>query len=196
MKKLLLATHNQGKVLEFKALMKDHNVEVLSLFDINYELEIEETGVTFEENALIKARTIAKQYSMMTIADDSGLVIDALDGRPGVYSAIYAGEPRDDEANIDKVLAEMKDVPESERSARFICVLAMVDEAGNEHVVCGQCEGVILTERRGTNGFGYDPIFYNPSVRKTMAEMSKAEKNAVSHRRKAIDALKEKMKKL
>ena len=176
--------------------MKDHDVEVLSLFGINYESEIEETGVTFKENALIKARTIAKQYNVMTIADDSGLSIDALEGRPGVYSAIYAGEPKDDEANIDKVLLEMKDVPDSERLAKFICVLAIVDEAGKEYFVRGECEGVVLPERRGTNGFGYDPIFYVPGVGKTMAELSKAEKNAISHRRKAVDQLAEVIEKI
>jgi len=196
MEKMVLATKNAGKVDELKALLRDHDVEVLSLLDLNYEPEIEETGTTFVENALIKARTIFEEYGLLTIADDSGLEIDALDGRPGVYSAIYAGEPKDDIANMDKVLAEMKDVPISERTARFRCTLVIVDKAGHEHVVHGKCEGMILEEKRGSNGHGYDPIFHVPAVDQTMAQMTEAEKNTLSHRKKAFDQLEQLIEKL
>jgi len=196
MKKMVLATKNAGKVHELKALLKDHDVEVLSLLDLHYEPEIEETGTTFEENALIKARAIAKEYGLLTIADDSGLEIDALDGRPGVYSAIYGGEPKDDIANLNKVLSEMKNVPESKRTARFRCTLVIIDEAGQEQLVHGKCEGFILDEARGSNGHGYDPIFYVPAVNQTMAEMTSDEKNTLSHRKKAFDQLEQRIERL
>jgi len=196
MKQILMATKNVGKINEFRHLMEPHGITVLSLLDINYEDEIEETGSTFEENALIKAREIAIQYQVMTIADDSGLEIDALEGRPGVFSARYAGDARSDEANVDKILFEMKDVPESERYARFVCVLAVVDREGKELVVRGECTGLILNEKRGTSGFGYDPIFYLPALGKTMAQLSKDEKNAISHRGNAFKLLEERMDEL
>jgi len=196
MKKIVLATKNAGKVDELKALLKDHDVTVLSLLDLGYEPEIEEVGMTFIENALIKARTIFEEYGLLTIADDSGLEIDALDGRPGVDSAIYAGHPKDDQANMDKVLTELKNVPQSSRTARFRCTLVIIDEAGQEHVVHGKCEGRILDEKRGLNGHGYDPIFYVPEASLTMAEMTGAEKNTLSHRRKAFDQLEKMIEKL
>jgi len=186
MKKMIFATKNKGKILEFAQMMEKHEIEVLSLLDINYEDEIEENGETFEENALIKAREIASQYQTTVIADDSGLSIDVLNGAPGVYSARYAGEVRSDKANIDKVLEELKGIPDDERTARFVCILAIVDETGKEVVVSGTCEGKIWHEKRGSEGFGYDPIFYLPQLGKTMAELSKDEKNALSHRGKAF----------
>lgn len=196
MRQILIATKNIGKINEFKHLMKRYEVEVVSLLDINYEPEIEETGLTFEANALIKAREIATQYKVMTIADDSGLEIDALEGRPGVFSARYAGGARSDDANMDKVLSEMTEVSESERQARFVCVLAVVDEKGKAFTVRGECEGMILNEKRGTSGFGYDPIFYVPKLSKTMAELSKDEKSAISHRGNAFKKLGERMNEL
>lgn len=186
MKKIIFATKNIGKLNEFTRLMAKYDLEVLSLIDINYEAEIIEDGVTFEENALIKARTIAEQYNSPVIADDSGLIIDALDGAPGVYSAIYAGDHASDDENIVKVLAELADVEASKRTARFVCVLAIVDANGKEIVVSGECEGEILTKKRGLKGFGYDPIFYLPQLGKTMAELSRDEKNALSHRANAF----------
>jgi len=195
MKKIILATKNAGKVHEFAQMMERYEIEVLSLLDLNYEDEIEENGVTFEENALIKAREIALQYKATVVADDSGLSIDALNGAPGVYSARYAclvsnaGEIRSDEANMDKVLEELKNVPDNERTARFVCALAIVDENGKETVVHGTCEGKIWHEKRGLEGFGYDPIFYLPQLDKTMAELSKDEKNALSHRGNAFKKL-------
>ena len=189
MKKIILATKNAGKVRELTQMMETHEIEILSLLDINYEAEIEETGTTFEENALIKAREIALKYKTTVIADDSGLSIDALNGAPGVYSARYAGRPCNDDANMDKVLEALKDVPDHERTARFVCVLAIVDETGKETVVHGTCEGKIWHEKRGLEGFGYDPIFYLPQLDKTMAELSKDEKNALSHRGNAFKKL-------
>jgi len=186
MKKIIFATKNIGKLNEFIRLMAKYDLEVLSLIDINYEAKIIEDGVTFEENALIKARTIAEQYNFPVIADDSGLIIDALDGAPGVYSAIYAGDHASDDENIVKVLAELADVEASKRTARFVCVLAIVDANGKEIVVSGECEGEILTKKRGLKGFGYDPIFYLPQLGKTMAELSRDEKNALSHRANAF----------
>jgi len=186
MKKIIFATHNVGKVREFAQMMGKYKVEVLSLLDINYEDEISENGTTFEENALIKAREIASQYKSIVVADDSGLEIDALHGAPGVYSARYAGISRCDNANMEKVLEGLKDVPAKERTARFVCVLVLIDEKGEEVVVRGTCEGEIWHEKRGTSGFGYDPIFYLPELDKTMAELSKDEKNALSHRGSAF----------
>lgn len=189
MKKIILATQNRGKIREFKQMMAKYEVEVLSLLDINYTDEIEETGMTFEENALIKAREIALKHHAIVIADDSGLTIDELNGEPGVYSARYAGQMRSDEDNIDKVLIKLKDVPSDKRTAQFVCVLATVDEVGKETIVRGVCEGEILYERRGLGGFGYDPIFYLPELEKTMAQLSDDEKNAISHRALAFKKL-------
>ena len=189
MKKIVLATHNAGKVREFAQIIKRHEIEVLSLSDIGYEDEIEENGATFEENALIKARQIAKQFKTAVVADDSGLEVDALNKEPGVYSARYAGPNRSDEENMDKVLEGLKNVPANERTAQFVCALAFIDETGKETVVRGTCEGQILHEKRGDEGFGYDPIFYLPQLDKTMAQLAKAEKNALSHRANAFKQL-------
>ncbi|MTN19085.1 XTP/dITP diphosphatase, partial [Turicibacter sanguinis] len=166
-----------------------YNIQVKSLLDLGDVTEIEENGETFEENALIKAREIAKKYKKLVIADDSGLEVDALNKRPGVYSARYAGEGRDDAKNIDKVLTELEGIEEKNRSARFVCALALVTENGEEYVVRGECEGQILTHRQGNEGFGYDPIFYLPSIQKTMAEIPKSEKNVLSHRADAFKKL-------
>jgi len=189
MKKIILATKNIGKVLEFTQMMEKHGLKILSLHDINYDGEIEENGLTFEENALIKAREIAFLSKTTVVADDSGLVIDALNGAPGVYSARYAGDTCNDDANMDKVLEELKSIPDNERTARFVCALAVVNADGGETVVRGTCEGKIWHEKRGLKGFGYDPIFYLPQLNKTMAELSKDEKNALSHRGNAFKKL-------
>jgi len=190
MQKIILATQNRGKVNEFRQMLADYQVEVLSLIDLNYQNEIEETGSTFTENALIKARAIATENpGVMVIADDSGLAVDALSGKPGVYSARYAGTDATDDENIDKLLAELQMVETKKRSARFVCVLVVIDEKGKECIVTGTCEGQILSERRGTAGFGYDPIFYVPKLMKTTAEMDQDEKSAISHRGQAFAKL-------
>ncbi|WP_408007120.1 XTP/dITP diphosphatase [Pseudalkalibacillus sp. A8] len=189
MKKVIIASHNEGKVKEFREMFKEFGLKVVSLRDLDFHEEIEENGSTFKENASIKAETIANHFQEPVIADDSGLEIDALDGRPGIYSARYAGEEKDDEANLKKVLAEMEHVPEKDRSARFICVLAIARPGKETSSVEGKCEGIILHEKRGDHGFGYDPIFYLPAMGKTLAQLEPGEKNKISHRAKALREL-------
>lgn len=189
MEELIIATKNKGKAKEFAELFEPLGFRVKTLLDYPDAPDIEETGKTFEENALLKAVGISNIFQKIVIADDSGLVIDALDGRPGVYSARYAGTDKDDEANIQKVLFEMKDVPEEKRTAHFHCTLALVVPGKDPIIVEGTCNGLILTEKRGNNGFGYDPIFYLPHLKKTMAEITSEEKNRISHRGNAIRKL-------
>ena len=188
MKQVVIATKNKGKAKDFEALFRPFGYEVVTMFEVAPDVEIEETGTTFEENAILKAETLAKMLGQIVIADDSGLAIDALNGEPGVYSARYAGD-HDDEANIVKVLENMKDVPEDQRTARFCCALAIAGPNMETKTVFGTCEGVIAHEKKGTNGFGYDPIFYVPALEQHMAELSAEEKGAISHRGNAIRKL-------
>ena len=188
MKQVVIATKNKGKAKDFEALFTPLGFEVVTMFDVAPDMEIEETGTTFEENAVLKAETLAKALNMIVIADDSGLVVDALDGAPGVYSARYAGD-HDDEANIVKVLENLADVPEEKRTARFMCALAIAGPKIDTTTVFGTCEGIILEEKRGTNGFGYDPIFFVPEQGRAMAELTPEEKGAISHRGNAIRKL-------
>jgi XTP/dITP diphosphohydrolase len=185
-KKVIIATKNKGKAKEFERMLSPKGYEVLTLLDLPDFKDIEETGETFEENAVLKAEEASAVLNEMVIADDSGLIIDALDGRPGVYSARYAGEDKDDNANIEKVLAELDGVPFHERTARFYCVLAIAAPNRETTLYSGACEGKILDERRGTNGFGYDPIFFVEDKEKSMAELSSIEKAGISHRGKAL----------
>lgn len=189
MKKIIIATKNKGKAKDFEALFGPLGYEVLTLHDVAEDMDVEETGTTFEENALLKATALANHLQTMVIADDSGLEIDALDGRPGIYSARYAGEEKSDDANIDKVLEELKDVKESERTARFVCAIAVASPTSKPFTVRGTCEGIIAQERKGTNGFGYDPIFFVPTENKMMAELTAEEKGAISHRGNALQLL-------
>ncbi|MBS4216967.1 XTP/dITP diphosphatase [Bacillus sp. FJAT-49711] len=189
-KQVIIATKNRGKAKEFETLFSTLDFEILTLLDLQHAPDVEETGNTFDENAIIKAEAISNMTGKIVIADDSGLVIDELDGRPGIFSARYAGEDKNDEANIDKVLFEMKDVPEEKRTARFFCALAISGPSMETVVVNGKCEGIILNERQGENGFGYDPIFYVEDSGKSMAEMSSNEKNKMSHRAAALRNLK------
>lgn len=182
MKEVLIATNNRGKAKDFETLFQPFGVQVLTLNDIEEAIDVEETGVTFEENAILKAETVARLLNKIVIADDSGLEIDALNGAPGVYSARYAGTEKSDEANIDKVLAELGTVPTEGRTARFRCVLAVAGPGLQTETFSGSCEGLIHTERKGTNGFGYDPIFYVPEQERMMAELSPEEKSLISHR--------------
>ncbi|MBK3493492.1 XTP/dITP diphosphatase [Viridibacillus sp. YIM B01967] len=188
MKQVVIATKNKGKAKDFEAIFGPLGFEVVTLFDVAPDLDIEETGTTFEENAILKAETVAKLLGKIVIADDSGLQIDALNGEPGVYSARYAGD-HDDEANMQKVLKNLEGVKVEERTARFYCALAIAGPNQVTTTVFGTCEGVILTEKRGTNGFGYDPIFFVPQLNKAMAELTPAEKGAISHRGNAIRLL-------
>lgn len=196
MKSIIIATKNKGKAKEFEQLFSKYGIEVKTLVDVPEIPDIEETGTTFEENAVIKAEAISKISSSYVVADDSGLVIDALEGRPGVFSARYAGPDKDDEANIDKVLGEMDGVRDEKRTARFYCALAIAGPGFETVTVNGTCEGLILNERHGSGGFGYDPIFYVPSEGKTMAEMSADRKNELSHRAAAMKNLEPLIEKL
>lgn len=181
MKELILASNNLHKVEEIKSILNNYNI--LTLNEIGFTDEIEENGNTFEENALIKARTIAKFAGKTTIADDSGLAIDLLDGRPGVFSARYSKE-QTDEKNIEKVLLELNG---QKSKAKFVSVIALVKPNGTELTFRGECHGEIIFEKRGTNGFGYDPIFYVPSLDKTFAELSAEQKNSISHRKQSLE---------
>ncbi|WP_034757123.1 XTP/dITP diphosphatase [Rossellomorea vietnamensis] len=188
-KRVIIATKNRGKAKEFQHMFAPYGYEVQTLLDLPHIEDVEETGVTFEENAILKAETVASELGALVIADDSGLAIDALEGRPGVYSARYAGEEKSDEANMAKVLEELESVEESDRTARFHCVLAIAGPDMETKTVTGSCEGMILREKRGTNGFGYDPIFFVPSLGKTMAELTQDEKSQISHRGHALEKL-------
>ena len=193
MKEVLIATNNRGKAKDFEILFKPLGVQVLTLNDIEEDIDVEETGHTFEANAILKAETVARLLGKIVIADDSGLEIDALGGAPGVYSARYAGTDKNDEANIDKVLQELETASEGGRNARFRCVLAIAGPGLKTETFSGSCEGVIHTERLGTNGFGYDPIFFVPQLNRTMAQLSAEEKSAISHRGAALSQLKLKL---
>lgn len=184
--KILLATQNLGKVRELRELLVDEEIEVLSLQDISDWEDVEENGVTFADNAALKAREAVQRTGLIALADDSGLEVDALEGAPGVYSARYAGEPKDDERNNDKLLQLLETIPEDKRTARFRCALVMVTPSGEEYLTEGAVEGRILTQRRGLDGFGYDPVFYLPEFARTMAELTLAEKNKLSHRAQAF----------
>lgn len=183
---ILLATANQGKVKELEEMLAGEAISVLSLSAFPDFPEIEETGLTFAENALLKARAAAAWTGLVALADDSGLEVDALGGEPGVFSARYAGEPKDDERNIEKLLYKLEGIPEEERTARFRSSLAIVCPDGQEFLTEGKVEGRILFAKRGTGGFGYDPVFYLPERQKTMAELSLEEKNSLSHRAQAF----------
>ena len=187
-KEVVLATGNEGKIKEFSNLLEGVFGKIISLSDLGSPPEVVEDGLTFRDNALKKAREIAQYSGKLTLADDSGLEVDALNGRPGIYSARYSGEGATNKTNIVKLLAELGDNPN--RKARFVCVLALVDPNGEELVVEGFCEGVILGKPRGEGGFGYDPVFYLPDRRKTMAEVEPELKNTISHRANALKRLK------
>lgn len=186
MAQLLLATKNLGKLKEFRELIQDSSWQVLSLQDFPDIPDIEENGTTFQENAHIKAEAVAKATGIITIADDSGLEVDYLNGAPGVYSARFAGEPKDDTKNNEKLLSLIKDVAQEKRTARFRCVIAIVVPERETFYCDGVCEGIIGTDLIGDNGFGYDPLFYLPQFDKTMAQLSMEEKNNISHRGKAF----------
>ncbi|WP_339162446.1 XTP/dITP diphosphatase [Siminovitchia sp. FSL W7-1587] len=196
MKSIIVATKNKGKAKEFEQLFSRYGIEVKTLLDFPDVPDVEETGETFAENAILKAETIAKLSGQYVVADDSGLMVDVLDGRPGVYSARYAGPGKDDNANIDKVLQELDGVKEKDRTSRFYCALALAGPELKTITVNGTCEGIILQERRGTGGFGYDPIFYVPSEDCSMAELTPETKNNISHRAQAMKKLERYIKKL
>lgn len=187
---LVLATHNLGKVREFREMLKEIKIlDILSLLQFpDYQLP-EETGVTFEENAILKAEHAAKHLQKWVLADDSGLIIPALKGAPGVFSKRYAGDEASDAENRRKLLSEMKEMEGIARSAYFECCLALAAPEGLKKTVTGICEGMISFQEKGRNGFGYDPLFVKHDYDKTFAELDEHTKNRVSHRRKAIDKL-------
>ncbi|MGC7869934.1 XTP/dITP diphosphatase [Desulfosporosinus sp. SYSU MS00001] len=184
--KILLATQNQGKVSELQDLLADVEIEVVSLRDLPDWEEVEENGETFAENAALKARAAVQRTGLIALADDSGLEVDALNGAPGVFSARFAGEPKDDERNNDKLLELLATIPEDKRTARFRCALVIAAPEGKEYLTEGTVEGKILRQRRGTDGFGYDPLFLVPELGRTLAEVTLAEKNDLSHRARAF----------
>jgi XTP/dITP diphosphohydrolase len=190
MRRIVLATSNPGKVREFSAALIGLDVDILpqSAFDVP---EVEETGLTFVENAILKARNAARHTGLPALADDSGLAVDALGGAPGVYSARYAGPGADDRANIDKLLAELREVPAERRAARFHCVLVLLHHpADPTPLICqASWEGLITFEPYGSGGFGYDPVFLVPEEAQTAAELDLAVKNRLSHRGQALAQL-------
>ena len=188
--KLVLATRNKGKIAEIKEILADFQaIELLSLADFPDLPKIEETGTTFEENAILKAKTIAKLTGYLTLADDSGLTVEYLNGAPGVYSARYAGENATDAENNAKLLKALAGVPWEKREAAFVCVIALCWPQGECYTCEGRCEGIIALEPKGNYGFGYDPLFYVPAYGKTMAELEPEIKNQISHRAMALKAL-------
>ncbi|EKU45055.1 XTP/dITP diphosphatase [Staphylococcus massiliensis] len=187
---IVIASGNQGKISDFRVIFQDDNV--IGINQLIEDFDVEETGETFEENAKLKSEAAAKALNKRVISDDSGLVVDALNGEPGIYSARYAGVDKDDEANIDKLLDKLKD--EKNRTARYVCVISMTDPDGTTRTFEGSVEGEITLSRIGEEGFGYDPVFFVPSLNKTMAQLSGDEKSKISHRGKAIEQLKSYLK--
>jgi XTP/dITP diphosphohydrolase len=191
--RLLLATRNAKKLAELQRILDGslgrERIELVGLADVPEYQELPETGLTFGENALLKAREGCRQTGLPTVADDSGLAVDALGGMPGVFSARWSGRHGDDQANLDLVLAQIGDVPDEHRGAAFVCAVALVLPGGKEHLVEGKQPGRLLRAGRGDGGFGYDPIFLGEGQDRTNAELTPAEKDAISHRGKALRLL-------
>ncbi len=186
---LIIASNNKHKINEIKEILANEFDEILSMEEAGIFDDIEETGITFAENALIKAKFVAEKISCAVLADDSGLEVEALNGEPGVYSARYCGHHGDDEANNDKLLEKLEGI--KNRNARFVCSIALVRPDKEDVITHGYCPGEIIYERKGDGGFGYDPIFYMDYMKKTMAELDSETKNKISHRYKALMSLKE-----
>ena len=197
MRQIIFATGNTGKMQEIRSILSDLSVPMLSMKEAGIQVDIEENGASFEQNALIKARAVAaaeEAKGSVVLADDSGLEIDALNGEPGIYSARYLGEDTPYDVKNRELLSRLEGVPENKRTARFVCAIAAVLADGREFTVRGVIEGRIGYEQRGQEGFGYDPIFYVPEYGKTTAEMPPEEKNLISHRGKALMLMKEVLK--
>ena len=194
MKTLVLASGNAGKLKELQAMLGDLPLQIVAQGELGVS-DVPETGLTFVENALIKARHASAVTGLPALADDSGLIVDALDGAPGLYSARYAGSPTNDAANNAKLLDALREVPAERRTARFYAVIVLLRHANDpQPLICeGSWEGVILDETRGSNGFGYNPVFLDPTHGLTAAEMDPAQKNAISHRALALQVLKQKL---
>lgn len=189
-RKLILATRNKGKLKEIQVLLSDLDIDIMSLDEAENAPHVVEDGKTFMENAFKKAKVIAEATGIMALADDSGLEVDALDGAPGVYSARYSGEGASDASNNEKLLADLKGVSSGKRGAHFSCVIIVYHPSGQWISTEAKCEGEIAMNSLGDQGFGYDPVFYIPSIKRTMAQLSPEEKNSLSHRGKALEKLK------
>jgi XTP/dITP diphosphohydrolase len=188
---VVIATRNSGKLREIRAILSPLGLKILSLRDFPEVPEIIEDGQTFEENAVKKAAVVSRQTGRMAIADDSGLAVDALQGRPGVFSSRYAGEKATDAQRYQKLLKEMAGTPQGKRGAAFICAMAVASPKGKVEMVKGECRGEIAFAPKGSHGFGYDPVFYLPERGKTMAELEPDVKNRISHRAQALEKLKQ-----
>jgi XTP/dITP diphosphohydrolase len=186
---VVIATRNSGKLREIRQILAPLGLRILSLRDFPEIPEILEDGQTFAENAVKKATAVASRTGRMAIADDSGLTVDALEGRPGVFSSRYAGENATDADRYNKLLQEMAHVPKGRRGAAFICALAVASREGKVELVEGECRGEIASSPRGVQGFGYDPVFFLPELEKTMAEVEPEVKNRISHRARALEKL-------
>lgn len=194
MTKIILASNNQNKVAEVKEILKDKNVEIVSLKEAGIDVDVEENGTTFEENALIKARAVCKMTGDITMADDSGLEVDYMDKQPGVYSARFMGHDTSYDIKNKAIIDKLEGVEGDARSARFVAAIAVVFPDGKEIVTRGTMEGLIAREPAGDNGFGYDPIVYLPEYGMTSAQLAPEEKNKISHRGKALKKMAEELK--
>lgn len=194
-RKIVFATGNAGKMREIREILADMDLEVVSMAEIGADIEIEENGATFEENAVIKARAVGKVCGEIVLADDSGLEVDHLNREPGIYSARYMGEDTPYSIKNASIIQRLEGVPREERTARFVCAIAAVFPDGEEVVTHGEIEGWIDYEEKGSNGFGYDPIFSVPEFGRTTAELSDEEKNSVSHRGRALCKMKDELRK-
>ena len=193
---IIFATKNEGKVKEVKMMLKDLGADVFTMTEAGIDIDIEEDGETFEENALIKAKAVMEKSGCLVLADDSGLEIDYLNGDPGIKSARYMGHDTSYDIKNERILKLLDGVPEEERTARFVCAIAAAFPDGRTVTVKGTMEGIIGYEQKGENGFGYDPIFYVPEIGKYSAELPLKEKNKISHRGKALLLIKQKLKEM
>ena len=194
MKKIIFATTNQNKVREVKMMMEGFDVELYTMKEAGIDVDIVEDGTTFEENAIIKAKTIMEMTGEIALADDSGLEVDYLDGAPGIYSARFLGEDTSYDVKNNYIIDKLKDAKGKDRSARFVCAMAAAFPNGEVETCKGTIEGVIAYEQKGKNGFGYDPIVYVPEYEMTTGEMARELKNSISHRGKALEQMKEILK--
>lgn len=190
---IVLASKNAHKLIEFRRILEPMGYKVLSQDDVNVDIEVDETGKTFEENVLLKARAIHEASGMMTVADDSGICVDVLNGEPGIYSARYGGEGHTDKERCQMLLNKVERVPKQKRSAKFVCVICLIDENGGEHYYRGECNGFIGKGFVGDNGFGYDPIFMIDDGN-SMAILSDEKKDEISHRGKALRLMEKDLK--
>ena len=196
MKKLIFATGNEGKMREVREMLEGTGIKCISMKEAGFEGEVDETGTTFEENALIKARTVAKALNLPVLADDSGLEVDYLDKAPGIYSARFMGHDTSYTIKNQAIIDKLEGVEGNDRSARFVCAMALALPDGTEVTTRGTMEGLIAKEIKGTNGFGYDPIVYIPEFGMCSAELAPEQKNAISHRGKALRAMKDEIVKV